>query len=195
VTSPLSASIGWCADNCPRTLPLDSNVYTDRRIIMSVSFRVVGLLEEPFDELFELEDEQLERRGLRRITVDAKPGYPCRVSLADAEVGEDVILTPYAHHDVDTPYRGSGPIFVRQGAHTAKPAVDEIPEFLEARAISVRAYNGDGMMLAANVAENGELREVIQRLLEIDGVAYLHLHNAGPGCFNCRVERTRGVEP
>ena len=156
---------------------------------MSVSFRVVGLPEESFDELFELEAEQLERRGARRMTVDAKPGYPCRVSLADAEVGEAVILTPYAHHDVDTPYRGSGPIFVRQGAHKATPAVDEIPEFLELRTISVRAYDDDGMMLAANVAENGELRESIQRLFVIDRVAYLHLHNAGPGCFNCRVDR------
>ena len=29
----------------------------------------------------------------------------------------------------------------------------------------------------------------MHRMLEADEIAYLHLHNAAAGCFNCRVER------
>ena len=156
---------------------------------MSQSFRVVGLSHGPYEELFSLRDEELESLGARRMKVDAKPGYPCRVSLADAEVGEEVLLIGHDHHDVDTPYRGGGAIFVRRGLRTARPAVNEIPEFLEIRSISIRAYDEEGMMRAARVAENGELRANIEQLLATESIAYLHLHNAAPGCFNCRVER------
>ncbi len=157
---------------------------------MSVSFRVLGLPADTFRGLFELDDEELRERGARRMTVDAKPGYPCRVSLVDAEVGEEVILTSFEHHEVDSPFRGEGPIFVRRDATAAQPAIGEIPEMLERRPISVRAYDGEGMMADASVAHGeNELRAAIERMLATHDVAYLHLHNAGAGCFNCRVER------
>lgn len=157
---------------------------------MSISFRVVGLPAETFGGLFELDDEELRERGARRMTVDAKPGYPCRVSLVDAEVGEEVILTSFGHHTVDSPFRGEGPIFVRREATEAQPDIGEIPEMLERRPISVRAYDREGMMADACVTDGGtELRAALERMLASDGVAYLHLHNAGAGCFNCRVER------
>lgn len=60
---------------------------------------------------------------------------------------------------------------------------------LERRPISVRAYDGGGMMVDAAVVDGGKLRVTIRRMLGAEQVAYLHLHNAGPGCFNCRVER------
>jgi hypothetical protein len=122
--------------------------------------------------------------------VDARPGYPCRVSLVDAEVGEEVILASFEHHTVDSPFRGEGPIFVRREATAAKPAIGEIPEMLERRPISVRAYDREGMMADACVVDGEtELRAALERMLASDRVAYLHLHNAGAGCFNCRVER------
>lgn len=157
---------------------------------MSVSFRVIGLPRESFAGLFKLDNEELKLKGARRMTADAKPGYPCRVSLVDAEPGEEVILLPFLHHDVDTPHRGSGPIFVRKGAVAAEPAVGEIPELLEKRPISVRAFDEVGMMVDAKVVDGGgEVKAAVERMLGADEVAYLHLHNAGAGCFNCRVER------
>jgi hypothetical protein len=33
------------------------------------------------------------------------------------------------------------------------------------------------------------LEEVIARFFADPQVAYLHLHNARPGCYNCRVDR------
>ena len=61
------------------------------------AFRLVGLAPEPFAPLFDLTDEQLVARGIRRVVADKKPGFPCRISLVDAEVGEELLLLPYRH--------------------------------------------------------------------------------------------------
>jgi hypothetical protein len=72
-----------------------------------ISFQVVALPLESFDPLLTQSDEALQTIGARRLVVDEKPGYPCRVSLVDAEIGEEVLLVPFAHHDVPSPYRSS----------------------------------------------------------------------------------------
>jgi hypothetical protein len=127
--------------------------------------------------------------GARRVVVDEKPGFPCRVSLADAEVGETVLLLPFTHHDVPSPYRASGPIYVRGGVKAASPAVDEIPEMLRHRLLSVRGYDRGAMLIAAEVVNGTELEATIRGLFASEAVGYLHVHNARPGCFNCRVVR------
>jgi hypothetical protein len=156
---------------------------------MSGLFQVVALQYEPFLPLFRASDEELRARGARRMTVDEKPGYPCRVSLVDAEVGETVVLLTFTHHDVSSPYRASGPIFVREGATTARPAVGEIPTMLRHRLLSVRAYDKAAMLVGADVVEGSELEDAVRRLFTDERVAYLHLHNAKPGCYNCSVVR------
>lgn len=156
---------------------------------MSATFRIVALPAEPFAPLFDLDDAGLAARGARRMVVDDQPGYPCRVSLADAEIGETVVLLPFVHHDVDTPYRASGPIYVRRGAATAELAPGEIPAMLLHRQLSLRAYDRAGMMVRSEVLEGSELAAAIGRNFAEPEVAYLHVHNARPGCYNCRVER------
>ena len=64
-----------------------------------------------------------------------------------------------------------------------------VPEMLLHRLLSVRAYNADGMMVKAEVSEGERLSEAVRSLFEDERVAYLHVHNAGPGCYNCKVER------
>lgn len=156
---------------------------------MTATFQFIALPHERFAPLFAQGDAELRRAGIRRMVVDAKPGFPCRVSLADAEVGETVLLLPFTHHDADSPYRASGPIFVRQGARTATPAPGEIPAMFHHRQLSVRAYDAGGMMVDASVIEGRDLDATIRRLLGRDDVAYLHVHNARPGCYNATVVR------
>ena len=156
---------------------------------MDDSFQIIALPAERFEALLGQSDAELQEIGARRVVVDEKPGFPCRVSLVDAEVGETLILTPFVHHDVASPYRASGPIFVRSGAKTASPAVDEVPIMFRHRNLSIRGYDGDGMMVGAEVVNGGELEAPIRRLLADESVSYLHIHNAGPGCYNCRVVR------
>lgn len=156
---------------------------------MNRPFRIHPLDGSAFEPLFAMSDDELSRRNARRMIADEKPGYPCRVSLQDAEIGEEVMLLQYHHHTADSPYRASGPIYVRRSAATAVLAVDEIPAMLLHRLLSVRAYDADAMMVEAAVVDGKFLREAINAMFGKDTVAYLHIHNAKPGCYNCTVTR------
>jgi hypothetical protein len=156
---------------------------------MKTSFRIMGLPLQPFAPLFELNETELAKRGARRLIADKKPGFPCRVSLQDADPGEAVILLPFAHHAIESPYRASGPIFVREAADEASLAPGEIPAVLPARLLSMRGYDKNGMMLSANVVEGREIKAQIENCFADARINYIHLHNAGPGCYSCRVER------
>lgn len=153
------------------------------------NFQIVAQPFESFAHLFSLTDEALAAQGARRIMVDHSPGYPCRVSLEDAGVGEQVILTLFRHHDVDSPYQSAGPVFVRASAQTAKPEINEVPPVLVHRLLSVRAYDERAMMTGAKVVEGKQLAQTIRDFFDDDEVSYLHVHNAGPGCFSCSVNR------
>mgnify|MGYP000863725574 CR=1 FL=1 len=154
-----------------------------------IDFQFSALPARVFAELFSKTDRELDALGARRMIVDVKPGFPCRVSLVDAEPGEEVVLLPFIHHDVPSPYRASGPVFVRKNAETAYPAVNEIPQILQHRQLSLRAYDRAGMMVGASVAEGRDLRSALGLLFENQQVEYIQVHNAKPGCFNCTVRR------
>ncbi len=156
---------------------------------MATSFRLISLPIERFSTFFPLDDEELAAHGARRQIVDKKPGFPCRVSLMDAEPGERVILLPFMHHKVESPYRGSGPIYVREKAERAYPKVNEVPEMIRRRLLSLRAYDAAGMMLDAELAEGSAFEKHVRDFFADAYVAYLHVHNARPGCYNCRVDR------
>lgn len=154
-----------------------------------MSFQIRALPLEPFAALFPMNDEQLREHGAVRRTVDASPGYPCRVSLVDAAIGESVILVHFEHQPANTPYRAGHAIYVREDATQARPNAGEIPEVLRRRLLSVRAFDDAGMMLEADVVEGRDLEQAIQRMFGNARVSYLHLHNAKPGCYAARVER------
>lgn len=152
-------------------------------------FRIEALPATAFAHLFALSDAELAARGMRRVVADGHPGFPCRVSLCDAAPGERLILLHHPHHDVPGPYRGAGPIYVREGARTASPAPGEVPESVRRRTLSLRAYDAEGWLREAQLAEGREFESVVERLFADPEVAYLHVHNAVPGCYNCRVTR------
>ena len=152
-------------------------------------FRITGLDPAPFEPLFVLPDEALRARGIVRRVADSDVGFPCRVSLADAVVGEELLLLPWRHHAVDSPYQASGPIYVRRGAQAPRLGVGEVPEYVKRRLISLRAYDDAGMMLGADVVEGAEAGVRLQQLFADAQVAYVHLHNARPGCYSCVARR------
>jgi Protein of unknown function (DUF1203) len=154
-----------------------------------MSFRISGLPLARFAPLFSMSDDALAAFQIERRIADRKPGYPCRVSLQDAEPGERVLLLNFAHHSVHNPYRSNHAIFVRERAIEAAPRLDEIPEVIRLRLISVRAFDAADMMMDADVVHGRELAPMIERMLADQRVAYLHLHNAKPGCYAARVDR------
>lgn len=155
-----------------------------------MSFRISGIDPAPFRPLFGLSARDLAARGARRMTVDASPGFPDRIELRDLEIGEQAILVNHIHHNVDGPYHASHAIFVREGADAARMLVDEVPEVIRRRTISLRAFDVAGDMVAAALVDGGEIQGAIMRMFQTPAVAFLHAHYAIRGCYAARVDRT-----
>jgi hypothetical protein len=148
---------------------------------------VIGLDPEPFRPLFAHSNDELEARGMRRMTVTKKPSFPCRISLIDREIGEEVIILNHVSHDVANPYRASHAIFV---ADTERAEfVDEVPPVFEPRVLSLRGFDSSGMMVDALITQPGEADKDIRTLFENADIMTIHAHNAARGCFSARVER------
>lgn len=155
-----------------------------------MSFRMTGLNPEPFRHLYGLSDDALAAHGVKRCIADAKPGFPDRIELRDADPGESVLLLNFKHQPANTPYQASHAIYVREGADIAYDRINEIPEVLCARLISLRAFDGEHMMIDADVVDGRELNEVIGRFLADPNVSYLQAHYAKRGCYAAQIERT-----
>jgi hypothetical protein len=124
--------------------------------------------------------------GAVRIVADKPSSFPCRRCLHDAEPGEAMLLLSYEPFLGASPYAGPGPIYVHE--RDCKPFAGEgLPEQLTRRLLSVRAYDERHMLVDAEVTEGAELEAVADRLLGGEA-AYLHVHNARPGCFAARIE-------
>lgn len=159
------------------------------------SFQLVGLPRAPFEPLFALSDADLAARGARRVVADSTPGFPCRISLKDAEAGEELLLLPFEHQPENSPYRSSGPIYVRVGASQRTLAAGEVPDYVRMRQISVRAYDARHMMVGAEVCAGAAVADEIERRFADPEVSYIHLHNAKRGCFSCLVRRAADAGP
>jgi hypothetical protein len=153
-----------------------------------MSFRITGLPAETFAPLFALSEDELRERGAVRRIVDQPSAYPCRISLTDAEPGDTVLLTHFEHHPVDSPFRSSYAIYVREGERTFD-AVDHVPDQLRRRLLAVRAFDEAGMLIGADVAEGAALEPLIEKLFADREARYLHVHFAKPGCYAAKVER------
>lgn len=154
-----------------------------------MDFQISALSIDQFSHLFGQDEDTLARQGIQRMIVVSKPGYPCRVSLQDAEVGEKVLLMNYEHQSLPTPYRSSHAIFVREFATQAVPDKNEVPRFFRHRLLSVRAFDSSGMMIDADVIDGENLESLIRHMLENKSAEFLHIHNAKPGCYAALVER------
>lgn len=156
---------------------------------MKINFQIKSLEFKKFEYLFNLTDIQLIKINAKKLVVDESPGYPCRISLEDAKIGETIIAMSFMHHDVDSPYKSSGPIFIRQNSATAKININELPKVLENRHLSLRAYDSKNMMVNALTVQGNDIGNKIQYLFADNIVEYIHIHNANPGCFSCSVDR------
>ena len=154
-----------------------------------MSFRITGLSADQFRPLFGLSDEELAARGARRVVADAKPGFPDRIALSDAEPGERLLLVNYTHQPADNPFRASHAIFVRENACQTYDRIDEVPEALRSRLISLRAFDASDMMVDADAVDGRELETAVARLFASPEVKYIQAHYAKRGCYAARVER------
>ena len=136
-----------------------------------MTYRITGLDPAAFAHFVKAGDATLANQNAVRVTAAAKPGYPCRITLEDAEPGETLILLNYVSHDVATPYRNAYAIF-------------------EGRPIALRAFDTAGMLRSAALALPGRVDETIHSVFADPEIAYIHAHNAAHGCFAAVIERT-----
>jgi len=154
-----------------------------------MSFVVTGLSPEPFAHLFGQDQADLSAVGAIRYTVDGKPGFPCRITLEDAEPGETVLLLNHEPFAEDTPYRSCHAIYIREGPTTTARVENALPQALACRLLAIRAFDDSGMMIDAEIVDGVDAEPLIERYLANPSVAYLHAHNARRGCFAARIDR------
>lgn len=153
-----------------------------------MTYQIRGLDPEPFRHLFAANEAALAAHRAVRRTADG-PGYPCRVSLEDARPGERVILVNHVSHDVETPFRTSYAIYLREAPGDPPRFVDELPAMLDRRTLGLRGFDSQGMLRDALLALPGEADGRIRTLFGDPRIASIHAHNAAHGCFLARVER------
>ena len=151
-----------------------------------MTYRITGLDPAPYKPLFGLPDEALAERGIVRMTV-TEPTFPCRISLVDRPIGEQVLLLNHVSHDVANPYRASHAIFVADAEQA--DFVDEVPPVFATRVLSMRGFDKDGMMAEALLAQPGEADSAIRKLFADPNIQTIHAHNATRGCFSAKIER------
>jgi len=123
------------------------------------------------------------------VLADAKPGFPCRLSLQDAEPGEELFLVSHCPFNSANPYRETGPVFIRKKAQTAKLAINQLPEIVRSRQVVVRAYDAAGTLIDAEPSPGDEAAFIIQQFLANPGVEFVHIRAAITGCFLCEARR------
>lgn len=155
-----------------------------------MTYRITGLDPAAFEALVGATDDELAAQKAVRVTATSKPGFPCRVTLEDAEPGETLILLNHVSHDVTTPYRSSYAIYVRETAGAAASFVDTPPPVFDNRPLGLRAFDEGGMLRTAALALPGDADTKIREIFRNPEIAYIDAHNAAHGCFAARVQRS-----
>ena len=154
-----------------------------------MDFRIKGLPAAEFGHLFGLSEARLQELGVRRSRVEAPNAAPDRISLRDADPGETVLLLNYEHQSADSPYRSRHAIYVIEGEQRTFDAVNDVPDVMRRRLLSLRAFDAQGTMVDADVVDGRDVEPLIERLLANPMAAYVHAHYAKRGCYAARIER------
>jgi hypothetical protein len=154
-----------------------------------MTYQITGLNPQDHVSLFSMSDAELQAINACRVTATAGHGFPCRISLRDADEGDSLILFHHVSHDVQTPYRSAYAVYVREAAVEAATYHDETPPVFDGRPIALRGFDGNGILRDATLAMPGEADAKIRQLFASQDIAYIHAHNAAHGCFSAKVER------
>ena len=64
-----------------------------------------------------------------------------------------------------------------------------MPGVFRNRPLALRGFDADGMLIDAELTDWDGLRVAIERQFCDPKAAYLHVHNARPGCYAARIDR------
>jgi hypothetical protein len=154
-----------------------------------MTFRIFGLGPDMYHHLIGKDEAVLLLYGAERHLVTLSHSAPCRICLDDANIGETVILVSHPHQTASTPYRQSGPIFIRENAPPVWDHVGQVPPALVRRTLSVRGYDARGNMIEADVVEGINVAQTLEGFLSNSLVEEVHIHFARRGCYAAKAVR------
>jgi hypothetical protein len=170
-----------------RVAPRDHDARQQLEHIMN--FIISGIDPSPYAHLMGAPEGVLRHAGAVRRRADAQPGFPCRVLLEDAALGDTLLLLNHESHSAPTPYRNAYAIYINERARRPARYENEIPPVMRGRPIALRQFSAAGMLINASLALKGDSKEQILAAFEDSDVAYIHAHNAAHGCFAARIDR------
>lgn len=154
-----------------------------------MTYMLSGLPRASFAPYFAMSDAELAQAGALRVVAQADRGFPCRIGLRDAMLGERLILLHHISHDVPGPFRTAYAIYVSEEGEQAAPSFDALPGCLDSRPLSLRGFAGDGMLVTAVLTQPSEGDMAIRLLFADTRIAYIMAHFAAYGCFAATIER------
>lgn len=154
-----------------------------------MDFRITGLSLEPFRYLFDIPDHELSKYRARRIIADADRGYPDRIEMCEAKIGERVLLLNHVCQPADTPYYATHAIYIRESAVKTYDRINEVPSVMRTRLLSLRSFDSTGAIVDSEVVQGTAIEPAIVRLFSHQRAATIYAHNAGHGCYSGRIDK------
>lgn len=158
-------------------------------LVIMIDFRIRGIDPAPFVHLYGLPDRELALHGAIRYEATEGSAHPDRVELRHALPGEHVLLVNYVHQPAASPYRASHAVYVREGATHPAEFINAVPEPLQVRMLSLRAFDSSHMIVDAILRDGANAQDAIRELLSNPATAYVHAHYAARGCYAAHIER------
>lgn len=156
-----------------------------------MTYMIEGLDPAPFAPLFAMNAAERAARNIVEVNAD-NDDYPCRIALAGAPVGDRLLLVNHVHQPAASPYRSAHAIYVAESSRVAGRSIGTIPDVMQRRLLSVRAFDSAHMIVAADVIDGRAADGLVRAMLEGRRAAYLHVHFAKRGCFAATVRRADG---
>lgn len=115
--------------------------------------------------------------------------HQCRSCLALTEPWEPYLLLSHRPFDSAHPYAETGPVFLHERVCTPYATPEAYPAEMPRTFVVLRAYDEHDAIADATLVGKREIEGALEELLAKPGIAYVHVRNAGYGCFICRVDR------
>ncbi|HYZ16311.1 MAG TPA: DUF1203 domain-containing protein [Candidatus Acidoferrum sp.] len=123
------------------------------------------------------------------VRVSEDDSNPCRSCLRVTKSGSRLILFAHRPFTTDGPYAEIGPVFIHAEECAPYAETERFPADFRPRRLTFRAYDGQGEIDDATVADGADAETVLQRLFARDDVAEVHVRNPAWGCYDFRVVR------
>jgi hypothetical protein len=140
------------------------------------------------DQIAEEARTTLRDRFGHRLHVE-KQQAPCRVCLRISKSPEDLILLSYQPLPDTGPYAEIGPIFIHAERCMPYSDVESFPADFADRRLVLRAYDCEGSIADAVVAEPGEAPKYAAAFLEDERIAEVHVRHESYTCLDFKIVR------